>query len=133
MSDKQPPRLLTDAGLNMYVDTLKLSELPLPVEDIKLEELLWHFDMPVWNQDGTDDWNLTPQEVIDKKPRTATHQKRVQEADTAFPIVVTRFKSKLVVLDGVHRLVKVYLTGGKIIKAKVIPASYLEKDEFKTY
>lgn len=129
---KHPPRALTDAGLNMYVDTLKLSQLPLPVEDVKLEELLWHFDMPVWAKDDTDDWNLTPWEVINKKPKTITHQKRVDAADVAYPIVVTNFKSRLVVLDGVHRLVKVFLSGDKTVKAKIIPASYLKKREFKS-
>lgn len=132
MKGKQPPHSLTDIGLNMYVDTLKLGGLPLPVEEINIEKLVWHFDMPVWNKDGTDDWNLTPQEVIDKKPRTTAHQKRVADADAAYPIVVTKFKSKLVILDGVHRLVKVHLAGNRTIKAKVIPASYLERSEFKT-
>lgn len=132
MNDKHPPQSLTDVGLNMYVDTFKLSNLPFHVAEIKLEDLLWHLDMPVWSKDGTDDWNLTPQEVIDKEPLTMTHQKRVEDADITYPIVITKLNSRLVILDGIHRLVKVYLAGNNTIKAKVIPASYLEKDEFKT-
>jgi hypothetical protein len=47
-----PPSILTDVGLNMFVDTAKLRELPLPIIDIDIEELIWHFDMPVWSKDG---------------------------------------------------------------------------------
>ncbi|MFA4937438.1 MAG: hypothetical protein WC575_04120 [Patescibacteria group bacterium] len=129
---KQPPRVLTDVGLNMFVDTTKLRELSLPIVEIALEKLIWHFDMPVWEKDGTDDWNLTPWEVIRKEKGSTTHQKRVEAADINYPLVITNYNSRYVVLDGVHRLVKVYMNGGKKIKAKIIPNEYLSRKEFQT-
>ena len=51
MSTKQPPKIVTDAGLSMFVDVLKLRELALPIVEIELEKLLWHFDMPFWNSE----------------------------------------------------------------------------------
>ena len=132
-NQKDPPKILTDAGLSMFVDTVKLRKLPLPVVEIDIEKLTWHFDMPVWDKDGTDDWNLTPWEVIRKEKNTTTHQKRIAETDTSHPIVVTEYNSRLVILDGVHRLAKVYMQGGKKIKAKVIPSEYLTKKEYQTY
>ncbi|NCU37818.1 hypothetical protein EOL96_02030 [Candidatus Saccharibacteria bacterium] len=131
-NDKQPPHSLTDVGLNMYVDTMKLSKLTLPLQEIDLTRLVWHFGMPVWSRDGTDDWNLTPQEAMDKKPGSTVHQKRIADADISYPIVVTEYKSRLVILDGVHRLAKVHMAGGRTIKAKIIPASYLSMSEFQT-
>jgi len=132
MKNQKPPSILTDVGLSMFVDTAKLRELPLPVEDFPIEKLLWHFDMPVWEKDGTDDWNLTPWEVIRGEDGTLVHQKRMQEADTSYPVVITDYKSKFVILDGVHRLAKSYMEGKKIIKAKVIPTEYLSLEEFQS-
>lgn len=54
------------------------------------------------------------------------------QANTRYPIIVTRFKSRYVILDGVHRLLKVYARGKTTIKAKVIPAKYLAMREFKS-
>ncbi len=127
---KHPPKILTDAGLSMFVDTVKLRELPLPIVDIDIEKLIWHFDMPVWEKDGTDDWNCTPREVINKEPRILTHQTRVEAADTNHPIVVTEYNGRYVILDGVHRLAKVFMGGGKTMRAKIIPAEYLARKEF---
>lgn len=132
MYNHVPPTLLTDVGLNMFVDTIKLRELPLSVIDVNIEKLLWHFDMPVWSKDGTDNWNLTPQGVIDRVPGSLVHQKRIAEADATFPILLTEYRSKLVILDGIHRLVKVYQNGGTTVKAKLIPTSYLSNEEFQT-
>lgn len=132
MENKLPPHLLTDAGLSMFVNTVKLRELPLPIVDVPVEKLLWHFDMPVWEKDGTDDWNLTPGDVIKKKEGTNVHQKRVEDADTSYPIIVTVYNDRLVILDGVHRLAKIYLQGQTTIRAKVIPGEYLLRREFQS-
>ena len=129
---KEPPKILTDAGLSMFVDTVKLRELPLPIVEIDLKKLLWHFDMPVWDKDETDDWNLTPWEVIRKEKGTTAHQKKIEEADISHPIVITEKNDRYVILDGVHRLVKIFMSGGKTIKAKIIPKEYLNRKEFLT-
>ncbi|MFA4954416.1 MAG: hypothetical protein WC641_03840 [Patescibacteria group bacterium] len=132
MKNRQPPQVLTDVGLSMFVDTVKLRELPLPIIAIPVEQLIWQFDMPVWAKDGTDDWNLTPWEVIKKEEGSTLHQKRVREADASYPIIVADYKSRLVVLDGVHRLVRAYENGQKSIKAKIIPTDYLLLKEFQS-
>ncbi len=132
MENRQPPRALTDVGLSMFVNTVKLRDLPLPIMEIPIEQLVWHFDMPVWEKDGTDDWNLTPWEVIRKATGSDVHQKRVKEADAVYPIIVTQYKTRLVILDGVHRLVKAYENGQETIKAKVIPEKYLSLREFQS-
>ncbi|RJQ36696.1 hypothetical protein C4552_02265 [Candidatus Parcubacteria bacterium] len=130
--EQTPPKILTDAGLNLFVDTVKLRELPLPIIDVAIDELVWHFDMPVWEQDGTDDWNLTPWQVIRGEAGTSAHQKRVDDTDLQYPILLRRFNGRLVVIDGVHRLAKAYLQGAKTIKAKIIPEEYLSKPEFQS-
>jgi hypothetical protein len=126
------PKLLSDVGLNMHVNVNKLRELPLPVVDIDIKELIWHFDMPVWGKDGTDDWNLTPWDIINENDQSLTHLERVANADLKYPILITDYSKKLVILDGVHRLVNAYMKGNKRIKAKIVPRSYLEMEEYKT-
>lgn len=116
----------------MFVDVVKLRELPLPVVEVELEKLLWHLDMPVWAKDGTEDWNLTPRQVMEKEEGSSTHQERVAAADTQYPIVLTQYNGRLVALDGLHRIVKVYMQGGKTIAAKIIPSEYLSNSEYQT-
>ena len=132
MEHKKPPKILTDVGLSMFVDTIKLRELPLAVVEIGLKDLIWQFDMPVWEKDGTNDWNLTPWEVIKKEDNTTTHQRKVEKADISFPIIITKYNSRYVALDGIHRLVKTYMEGGRTIKAKIIPESYLALSEYQS-
>lgn len=116
----------------MFVDTTKLRELPLPIVEVPIEKLIWMFDMPVWSKDGTDDWNLAPWDVINKNVGSAAHQQRVEAADMSYPIVLTEYKSQLVALDGIHRIVKAYLQNQQTISAKIIPSKYLSMKEFQS-
>ena len=129
---KKPPQILIDAGMEMKVNTIKLRELLLPVVELDIENLLWHFDLPVWEKDGTDDWNLTPWEVIKNGAGAKSHRKRVKSVDTNYPIIVTKYNSRYVILDGIHRLTKTYLKNKKKIKAKIIPENYLTLKEFQS-
>ncbi len=129
MKNLKPPHKLTNVGLSMFVNTVKLRKLLLPIVEVDIKKLIWHFDMPVWAKDKTDGWNLTPREVIKKLKGSRGHQKRVEAADTRHPIIITKYKSKYVVLDGIHRLLKIYVTGGKKIRAKIIPKKYLSMRE----
>jgi hypothetical protein len=114
------PQHLEDAGFDMYLDTRKLRDLPLPIEQKDIDELIWCFDFPVWERDRTDDWNLTPREVIEKKSYAMEHVKRVQEVNLAYPIIVVFHKNKWVILDGIHRLVKAYMMGLRKADVKIV-------------
>lgn len=114
------PKILEDVGFDIYVDTSKLRDLPLSIQQMNINDLIWCFDFPVWEKDGTDDWNLTPKEVIEKKPETMEHMKKIEEASLDYPIVVIFHKEKWVILDGIHRLVKAYLLEKPTVDAKVL-------------
>ena len=121
------PKVLTDAGYEIYCDTVKLRELDTPIVDFEIEKLLWNFDLPLWEKDGTDDWNLTPREVINKIPESTTHQQRVVKSDLQFPILLTQKNGKYLVIDGVHRLVKAFEAGHKTIKAKIFTTEQIKQ------
>lgn len=114
------PKILEDVGFDIYVDTSKLRDLPLSVTPMNIDDLIWCFELPVWEKDGTDDWNLTPREVIEKAEGTSEHVRKVEDASLDYPIVVIQNKDKWVILDGVHRLVKAYMLGHTQINAKVL-------------
>ncbi len=114
------PKILEDAGFDIYFDESKLRELSIPTTQMKLDELEWLLDLPVWEKDDTDDWNLTPREVIENKSGTSNHRKVVDDADLSYPAVVTLRKGKWIVLDGFHRLTKAYILGRKTLDVKVL-------------
>jgi hypothetical protein len=114
------PKILEDVGFDIFVDASKLRDLPLPVEEKSINELIWCFNYPVWEKDGTDDWNLSPQEVIDQVEGSDQHRSKVDTVDLLFPLVIVFNKNKWVILDGIHRLVKAYLQGQKSVKVKIL-------------
>lgn len=126
MANKRP-KILTDAGYEIYCDTLKLRELDLPVVEFDIDKLIWNFDLPFWNKDGTDDWNLTPWDVINKIEDSNGHQKRVEMADIQFPILLLNKKDEWLIIDGVHRLVKTFLAKNKTIKAKIFTLAQVKQ------
>lgn len=124
------PKILTDAGYEIYCDTKKLRELSVPVIDFEIEKLIWNFSLPLWEKDGTDDWNLTPHDVIDKINGSSTHQERVQQADLQYPILLTEKNGKWLIIDGVHRTVKAFQAGQKIIKAKIFTPDLIAQCQY---
>ena len=74
------PKILEDAGFDIYLDESKLKNLPVPVTKMELKEFEWMLDLPVWEKDSTDDWNLTPREVIENKPDTGIHPIELKKA-----------------------------------------------------
>lgn len=119
------PEFLKKAGYEFYIDSEKLWDLDVPEEEMNISELLWHFEIPIWGTDG-EDWNLTPQDVIDGKEGIGYHKQKVEEADLDYAILVIKNKDKWVILDGVHRLVKAYQLGKKTIKVKKVKSKDIE-------
>ena len=93
------------------------------VEDMNIEELIWHFDIPFWEKEGTDAYNLIPWDVINHPEIEKTHYKKVQNADLSHPIDIMENKGRWLILDGLHRLVKAYMQGQKTVKVRKIPRS----------
>lgn len=129
----QRPKILTDAGYEIYCDTTKLRELDVPVVDFEIEKLIWNFNLPLWEKDGTDDWNLTPREVINKIEGSATHQNRVAEADLQYPILLLERNGKWLIIDGAHRLVKAFEAGHTTIKAKIFTHEMVENTQYENH
>ncbi len=95
--------------------------LDLPVEKIDIERLTWHLQIPYWENDLGERWTVSPYDVINKEPETKNEQQRVKDADISFPLDLFENEGKLFVLDGLHRLVKLYSQGEKEVSVSIVP------------
>ncbi len=98
----------------------KLWALPLPVTSIDISELLWHLDCPWWESDSGERYTVTPRDVIELAPGTSTERAKVQQADTSYPIDIFYNKDKWLILDGIHRLVKLYQEGVGQVQVRIV-------------
>ena len=121
------PALLEKIDLNFIYDNKKIWKLKSPTREMPINKLLWHFDYPFWEKEGTDDWNLTPWEVIKDPEQQPTHYKKIIESNLRFPIAIMKYKGRWRVLDGLHRLAKGYIEGDIKIKVIIIPKAKLDQ------
>src|SRR3990167_9430874 len=115
------PKILQNITPNFEWDSKKIWALDLPVQEMSIDKLIWHFDYPFWEKEGTDDWNLTPWELIKNPKQEPTHYAKIQQANLNFPLDIIEYKGHYRILDGIHRLAKAYLQGDKSIKIRLIP------------
>ena len=101
-------------------DEDKIWALDLPVSKINIKDLEWHLDCPFWEHDNGERYTVTPRDVLEKVIGTNKEQERVLRADVTFPIDIYFNKDKWLVLDGLHRLVKLYGTGVTDISVRII-------------
>ena len=109
---------------------------------MKLSEI-YQEDDSIFASDGKKyDLNLLFKLANDKQPENfkisdldwvlkydTPRQERVSKANTSIPILVTKRKNDLLVIDGLHRLAKAKANGKKTISGKMISQSEFEKAE----
>lgn len=103
----------------------KLWELDLKVEPVETADLIWMFDLPLWQLDG-DRFKVTPNQVAATPMNYRAHYQRVMDADLDFPINLVAYRGRLVVLDGVHRLLKAHFLRRRWIEATIATATQLQ-------
>lgn len=93
-----------------------------PTHEIVTEILEWHFDRPFWNWNN--EWYvLKPIDVINNPNKFKSEYDRIMNSDISYPIDVMENKGRLVILDGLHRLVKYKILGMDKVKVRIIPRS----------
>ena len=110
---------------NVTWDRSRLRALALPVHEVPLAELRWQLDLPWW-RDGDRYFAVSPNEVRQAPDRYAMQWRRVLDADLDVPIDLLA-RDRLVVLDGVHRLLKADVLGMRAITACVLDATRLHE------
>lgn len=100
------PQIIRDVGFNFRWDEKKVWALNLPVTEIKMKELEWHFDIPFLSKDGGI-YNLTPREVMNHPELHNEEYRRMLATNLRHPIDVMENKGRWLILDGLHRLMKI--------------------------
>lgn len=106
---------------NAMWDRARLHQLVLPVLELPLAGLRWQLDLPWW-RDGERRFAVTPNRVRDDPERYAVHWRRTLDADLAFPIDLLQ-GDRLIILDGVHRLLKADILGMSTVATHVLDAA----------
>ncbi|MGW6195443.1 hypothetical protein ACWF0M_04770 [Kribbella sp. NPDC055110] len=102
----------------------KLWELELKVEPVEIADLVWMFDLPLWQLES-ERFRVTPHQVAETPMNFRAHYQRVMDADLDFPINLVAYRGRLVVLDGVHRLLKAHFLRRRWIEATIATATQL--------
>ena len=70
-------------------------------------------------------FDISPRQVLNS-PDLSPHQAyRVKSADVGFPLDFLRFKERLWILDGVHRLARLYQLGESNVRLRVHPSDII--------
>ncbi|NEA36999.1 hypothetical protein G3I17_35935 [Streptomyces sp. SID13031] len=137
-ADRNAPDVSFDELLAMTPDSMrdvfpqthwqlgKLWALDLRVEPVEVADLLWMFDLPLWQLNG-ERFKVTPNQVAATPMNFRPHYERVMDADLDFPIHLVAYRGRLVVLDGVHRLLKAHFHRRRWIAAKIATAAQLQE------
>ena len=116
----QIPEIIKEVGFDFDWENEKVWSLNIPVTEMDIGELAWHFDIPFhWHKGGV--YNLKSREIIENPKEYQEEYDRTVKADMQYPIDIMENKGKWLILDGLHRLMKAYIKGMKKVRVKVIP------------
>jgi len=117
---KNMPPIIQEVGFDFDWDNEKVWDLDLPIEDIDIKELIWHFDIPFyWTKPNG--WDLKPQTILDNPDIYSTQYERTMKADIKYPIDIMHWRGRWLILDGLHRLMRLHIKGEKKIKVRKVP------------
>jgi hypothetical protein len=92
----------------------------LPVESFPIARLEWHLDVPVWPIEEQR-YQMTPRQVLKSPYRYEKEYRRARTANLIFPLKITWFRRRWLILDGVHRLLKAHENGLEEVMARKHP------------
>ena len=119
-TQKDLPETIKEVGFDFSWSEEKVWAINSPVEEMGIEELEWHFEIPFWS---TDDgfYNLKPIDVITSPENNQTEYKRTIKSDLSYPIDIMKNKGRWLILDGLHRLAKAKILGKTKVYIRKIP------------
>lgn len=101
-------------------DFKKIWELDLEEEELPIEEIEWHLDVPLWEQRGKPN-SISPREVLLNPSRNRDQYMQIMEAQLEYPVEVMWWNGRWMLLDGVHRLAKAVQRGHSSLTVHKVP------------
>ena len=122
---KEIPQIIKDVGFDFDWSEEKVWALDVPLEEMDINELTWHFDIPFLWENGV--YNLKPQNVIDDGNAHKEEYQRTMKADLVHPIDIMENKGRWLILDGLHRLMKASILNMKKVNVRKISRDLIPK------
>lgn len=124
--DEDFPEVIKEVGFEFPWKEEKVWVLDVPVEDMPIKELTWHFDIPFhWNNGGK--YNLKSWDIIDNPEKYKKEYDRTMACDLKYPIDIMENKGRWLILDGLHRLMKSQILKMDTVKVRKIPRGAIPK------
>ncbi|MFA6340797.1 MAG: hypothetical protein WCX27_00950 [Candidatus Paceibacterota bacterium] len=120
-------KIIKDVGFDFHWSEEKVWALDIPVEEIYINNLVWHFDIPFLWEKGV--YDLKPQEVIDNPDMHKKEYERTMKADLVHPIDIMENKGHWLILDGLHRLMKAYILKIDKVQVRKVSREHIHKIE----
>ncbi len=115
------PKIIQEVGFDFDWDSKKVWALKIPTVSMPIKHLLWHFDIPFWEKQHTNNYNLTPYQVIEHPTKHPLHYNKIKRARLKYPIDIMKNKGRWLILDGLHRLTKAHMQGLIKVQVRKIP------------
>ena len=111
MKKRELPKIIEEVGFDFSWDERKVWEIDAPVEEMGVDELTWHLDIPfLWSKpDGY--YDVRPRWVLEDPQKYVDEYERTLKSDIMYPIDILWWRGRWVILDGLHRLMKQYSEG----------------------
>ncbi len=117
---KKLPKIIEEVGFDFHWSEEKVWKLNVPVEEMPISELEWHFDVPFWfTENGY--YDLKPREVIENPEKWKKEYERTMNSNLDYPLDIMYWKNRWLLLDGLHRLVKAKILKLESVKVRKIP------------
>lgn len=117
-----------EIALDFRWDVKRVWALDIPVEDMAIEELEWHFSIPFWSRVGRHKHDLLPIDVIRNPEQYPEHYARIMNSDLSYPLdIMINKNGRYEMLDGLHRLVKHKLMKHVTVPVRKIPTSMKDR------
>lgn len=123
VSDKIKPEIIQKVGFDFSWDERLVWALDYPVEKVPINELTWHFDVPfIWSKpEGY--YDVLPSDVLRNPEKYSEEYNRTLSTDISYPIDIMYWRDRWVILDGLHRLMKLSIEGAQMAQVRKIPQS----------
>lgn len=119
-SKRELPEIIKEVGFDFHWSEEKVWALNIPTEEMGIEELEWHLDIPFWWTKGGF-YDLKPREVIENPEKYKDEYEKIINANMTYPLDVMQWRGRWLFLDGLHRFVKAYLAGDKTVWVRKVP------------
>lgn len=113
------PQIIKDVGFDFSWDESKVWELDLPIEEMDIKQLEWHFSIPFW-WENNGYYNFKPIWVIKDPNKYPERYERVMSTDLNYPLDIMFWRGRWLLLDGLHRLTKAKMQGIKKVKVRKV-------------